>query len=317
MRVQQLCGHFLAYCQTNKQLSEHTINAYALDLRVFSTFIGRNKKIQQCGRSQIRSFIRHEYERGLSKATIKRRIACLKVMFRWLELDEIIEVNPFHKLDTKVRLPSRLPNDISDRKIKILFMRAREKIKNSPLNKTLETKHLSQIKRHINDLNVLICIELLFYTGVRVSELSNIKMEHINLEENNIFIIGKGNRERHVFVPDSSLKKLIIKYISLRYLFTPEHDTFLINRHSKPLSPQMIRLLIHTLSKKCQIQSRVTPHMFRHTNATKLLERDVDIRYVQKLLGHNSISTTQIYTHVKKQDLLRKVTQSNIRELTM
>ncbi len=317
MKLSKATNHFLTYCQHNKQLSRHTLRAYEIDLNDFMKFVGPRKSIKNCDKFLIREFIQHLYERGLSKASVKRRIACLKVMFRWLEIDEVIAENPFHKLNVQIQLPSRLPNNINDTDLKTLFITMRRQI-GLPANSKYTKAQLDQVSdsHPINDISTLLAMELLFSTGIRVSELTQISLDDISIKESSIFIHGKGDKERYVFLPDRAIKNLVNFYIERRLQVSPSHGYLFVNKLGSPLSPQMIRLFFSRLATKAKLGKNITPHMFRHTTASKLLENDVDIRYVQKLLGHQDISTTQIYTHVSKSNLRLKIQGSGLRAVT-
>ena len=163
------------------------------------------------------------------------------------------------------------------------------------------------------DLTAYIATELLFATGMRVSELASLRDTSVDVEDGTITIIGKGNRERRVFVPDE-IKSLLSDYRNARDLCATTAETFLVNSRGAAASPQMIRRLIRLHGERSDVRDRVTPHMFRHSVATYLLEKGVDIRYVQRLLGHRSISTTEIYTHVADAALKVRITERHPRK---
>ena len=154
--------------------------------------------------------------------------------------------------------------------------------------------------------------ELLFATGMRVSELASLMDAAVDVDDGTITIIGKGNRQRRVFVPDD-LKSLLTDYRTARDRAASSADTFLVNSRGEAASPQMIRRLIRLHGERSSVRDRVTPHMFRHSVATYLLEEGMDIRYVQRLLGHRSISTTEIYTHVADAALKVRITERHPR----
>lgn len=137
----------------------------------------------------------------------------------------------------------------------------------------------------------------MFATGIRVSELCNIKDEDINLEERTLKIFGKGSKERMLYIGSGEVVKILKKYKEV-IKDKENNGFFFINKFNLKLSEQSVRILLNTLEKRLNLSIHITPHMFRHTFATNLLEKDVDIRYIQKILGHSSISVTQIYTHV-------------------
>src|SRR6185436_15008394 len=147
----------------------------------------------------------------------------------------------------------------------------------------------------------IIIIELLFATGARVSEIAELREENINLYTGNILIRGKGNKERIIQVCNHETIAILRSYRELcNKRKTKDKGYFLVNRFARKLSDQSIRNVVKKLSRRAGITKRITPHVFRHSFATLLLERDVDIKYIQSLLGHSSITTTQIYTHVNR-----------------
>ncbi len=314
MTISETIKQFLNHCRYSKNLSAHTIKAYSIDFKKFMNFSASKKHISECDVIFLRTYTRHLFkECNLKETSIKRRIASLKVMFRWLELNDIIEINPFHRLDTQIRLPKRLPRGLTRREIRTVIKTA---IKDVGVNsaKIYKNKGLLTIKKvKFSNLTTLIAIELLFSTGIRVGELVNITLNDINLKDHTISIVGKGDRERRVFIPGDEIRNLIETYINTRELKEPETNHLLINSRNQPASTQYIRKLIRLNGETANLPQRLTPHMFRHSTATHLLESGVDIRKVQKLLGHQSITTTQIYTHVSDSSLKATIFASHPR----
>jgi integrase/recombinase XerD len=144
----------------------------------------------------------------------------------------------------------------------------------------------------------IVTIEMLFSTGVRVSELSNLKIKDINIRTGNIKIFGKGSKERIIQICDFEVLTLLKEYSKIFDLENKVHEYFLLNRLNKNFSEQSIRLMLKKYQKNINSSKNITPHMFRHSFATLLLEEGVDVRYIQSMLGHASISTTEIYTRV-------------------
>jgi integrase/recombinase XerD len=152
-------------------------------------------------------------------------------------------------------------------------------------------------------------IELLFATGLRVSELCSINADHIDLDNGSILIMGKGAKERVLQIGNPEVLSVLRRYVKENEVHIHETGCFFVNRLSSRISEQSVRFLIKQLCAKAAVEQNITPHMFRHTFATLLLEEDVDIRYIQRMLGHSSILTTQIYTHVtveKQRQILTK-----------
>ncbi len=300
MLIKEVIEQFLIHCKHTKKLSTHTIRAYTTDLESFLEF-SRNASLPECDRVLLRNYLRYLFEKcGLKETTVKRRFACLKAMFRWMEVEEIIQENPFRKIDLNIKLPSRLPRGLSEHEL--------QKLLNTPL-KPLEITYRSQLTRkrcksiatdrlRFRALTTLICQDILFATGIRVGELAAITLEDIDLQSQTIKIHGKGDRERLVFLPNSQLSEQIASYLYARECFSSNCKYLIITTRGTRADTQYIRILIRIAGEEANITRRITPHMLRHSTATHLLNSGIDIRFVQKLLGHQSITTTQIYTQV-------------------
>lgn len=319
MQTSSACHHFLEHCRLERNLSKHSLRAYATDLAEFRRFLGRysdsDPSVSECDRVRIRAFLQYLFdERGLKETSVKRRMACLKSMFHWLETERIITVSPFRHLELKIRLPKRLPRSLSVRELNNLFYAPTRALG----LQTVETYHFEELPeelsgRAFNHLTTLLALELLFATGIRVGELVAIKHEHVDRYEGVIHIQGKGDRDRKVYIADTELNKLIVTYSTLRSLRSPQGDTLLINSRGGSATTQFIRKLIREAGEIAKLSRRVTPHMLRHSCATQLLEAGVDIRFVQRLLGHHSIATTQIYTQVSDRVLKEAICSANTR----
>jgi site-specific recombinase XerD len=283
---------FLRHCQSIRKLSAHTVRAYELDLARFSEFLGRRAPVAACDRNVLHDYVRHLFEvRSLKEASVKRHLATLRSLFRWLEEDHGDIEDPFRGTRIRIRMPKRLPRVIARADLRRLLAQERPP--------------------SFADLTGYVATELLFATGMRVSELAALQDRAVDLDDGTITIVGKGNRQRRVFVPDE-IKSLLRDYRAARDRCASA-DTFLVNTRGAAASPQMIRRLIRVHGERSAVRDRVTPHMFRHSVATYLLEEGVDIRYVQRLLGHRSISTTEIYTHVADAALKVRITERHPR----
>lgn len=202
-------------------------------------------------------------------------------------IEDIIEVNPFGKIDTSFREPILLPKTIPLDTIKQILAFAYSELSSAS----------TQYKKKAASRDIAV-LELLFATGARVSEVCSLKPNDINITDYTIRFYGKGSKERIIQIENTSVRNAINNY---RKLFESEIKTsgyFFVNKLHKRLAEQSVREMIDKYAKLSESNMHITPHMFRHSFATLLLEEDVDIRYIQKLLGHSSITTTQIYTHV-------------------
>lgn len=279
-------SRFLDHCRIGKRLSPNTLRAYQTDFAEFSAFIGGAKAVADIDRDSLRRFARKLFDvDGLKETSAKRRMASLKVMFRWLERDEVIPLSPFHRLDLSIRLPHRLPRNLAANEMRTL-LRACD---------TLGDDHIGHMTKF-----TIIC---LFSTGVRVGELVSIKTEDIDQHDGSIRVRGKGNRERRVFLLKGEAASALRQYLRSRRLTRSKCENLLVAQNGRAVDTQYVRRLVVRAAEQAGLSRRVTPHMLRHTAATQLVEAGVDIRFVQKLLGHASIATTQIYTQVSDASL--------------
>jgi integrase/recombinase XerD len=292
--LSMLSNRYLEHCQIQKNLNYKTLKAYKIDLSQFILFMGTTD-------GNLSKLNLSDYSVTLHKAykprTIKRKIACIKAFSKWLEYEEIINETPFTKLNLKFQEPHLLPRTISLDVIELILRAA---------YRDLSQPHISTYKYNAALRNIAV-LELLFATGIRVSELCTLKPENINLTNKFVRIFGKGSKERIIQIENSEVVAALQNYKDnfLENIESTGH--FFVNRLNCRLSEQSVRYMIRQYVSKINVSEHITPHMFRHSFATLLLEEDVDIRYIQQILGHSSILTTQIYTHVsnkKQKDIL-------------
>lgn len=269
-------------------LSDHTLRAYENDLKKAETYWGHHRQLGQITKNDLRNYIRHQREEHESReSSIKRRIASLKLLFKWAHHEAMVETNPFDGLQEKIRLPKRLPRALDRRDAQCLVTAV----------KTIKRKD------NLDTSCQKIAIRLLLETGIRVSELTSIRLEDISISDRSIKIHGKGNRQRLVFFLTNEMVLFMQTYLQKRKPSGSNRSDLLLTGDGSIVKPPKVRKWLKTTSNDAGISRHVTPHMLRHTCATQWLESGLDIRYVQKLLGHHSISTTEIYTHVSDQGL--------------
>lgn len=287
--IEFLIKRYLDYCQFNKGLSQKTVKAYRIDLTQFAEHCTGS---QWTERSVINDYIAELQKRYKVRST-KRKLATVKAFFNYLEYEEIIESNPFAKLRIRLNEPFVLPRTIPIDTIEILLRSAYSE-------KDKYTKGGTQWRAGCRDVAVL---ELLFASGMRVSELCSLTMESIDLQDGTVRIYGKGSRERIIQIGNADVMSALRTYYNAFSSDIVRGGPFFLNRLNHRLSEQSVRFMINKYAMRSNIALHITPHMFRHSFATLLLEENVDIRYIQQFLGHSSILTTQIYTHVtsKKQ----------------
>jgi integrase/recombinase XerD len=272
---------FITHCKYQKGLNNKTIKAYSIDLRQYSNF--SDGKIEK---DTLTCFIEHLHKSYKPK-TVKRKIATLKAFVNYLYFEEIIEYNPFLKIKTSFKQPLILPKTIPLNEI--------NKILTCAYTQFAHANSEYQRKTTVRDIAIL---ELLFATGARVSELCSLKTESISINDGYVKIYGKGSRERLIQIENKDVIKALSDYEKAFFNSIASTGYFFINKFNSRISEQSVRLMVKKYANMADCNKNVTPHTFRHSFATLLLEEDVDIRYIQKLLGHSSITTTQIYTHV-------------------
>lgn len=292
--LQTHISYYLNYCQAQKRLDTKTLKAYRIDLKQFEQKIPTDD-ISNVSPDVLETYIANLHQTYAPK-TVKRKIASVKAFFHFLELKEKIDRSPFHKIEIKFREPVILPKTISLRTIETFLSTIYQQ------RKSAKTDH--QRRNALRDAAV---IETLFATGIRISELCSLKPSDVDLQDNCILIYGKGSKERKLQIGNEDVARILRKYKDsyLSEMQTCNH--FFANQNSTPLSDQSVRRMINKYTALSPIELHITPHMFRHTFATSLLEADVDIRYIQEMLGHSSIHITEIYTHVamaKQRDIL-------------
>ncbi len=299
--IQSAAEEFFKHCTYEKNLSVKTLKAYGIDLAQLTNFLiekNYSLEVHQITKKELREYL--EKLSTLKPKSVKRKVATIKAMFNYLEFEDKIEINPLRKMRINIKEPKRLPRVMDIREIGRIFKYAYSQ--NDKISDPASYHYQASLR------NIAV-VELLFITGARVSEISNLKIENIDLVSGAVSIKGKGNKERFIHICNHETLKILKQYKSL---FADKIDNasgfFLINRLGHKLSDQSIRQIVKHLSSKAGIQKHITPHVFRHSFATLLLEKDVDIKYIQSLLGHSSIMTTQIYTHVnraKQKQILR------------
>lgn len=285
---------YLAYCQYQKRLDAKTLKAYRIDLAQFHAYVP-SASISEMTPDLLEGFIRNLHQ-TYKPRTVKRKIASLKALFHYFEYRELIDKNPFSRLQIRFREPVLLPKTIPLHTMELLLSTIYRQASNA--------RTTYQKKKTLRDAAV---IELLFATGMRISELCSLKEADVSLPDRTILIYGKGSKERRIQIGSDAVADILEAYKNAFKTEIQGCGYFFTSQNSTPLSDQSVRRMIRKYASLAAIGLHITPHMFRHTFATSLLEADVDIRYIQEMLGHSSIHVTEIYTHVamsKQRDIL-------------
>ena len=308
--IQAQMEQYLLYCEKERRLSENTLKAYRLDMEHFERFmtrIGCSGTIDSAlTKPMLQQYIAEMNERYAVK-TVKRRIAALRGFCNWLEEGEMLEINPFRQMKLKIREPFRLPSAMSMKEVELVLEAVYEK----GMHYTGRSLGMTTQFLHYRDILV---IEMLFATGVRVQELCSIQFNDMDFFHRTVRIIGKGNKERIVYYGNDAVNFALKQYNWVRKEMCFGGDYLFVNKFGDPLSPQAVRNIIKKYVLLADIKRNITPHSFRHTFATLLLEEGVDLRYIQEFLGHSSISTTQIYLHVADKKALKMLAKKHPRK---
>ncbi len=285
--LSSLIADYLETGEYEKQLSPDTIKAYRIDLRQFVDFT----KGAWADKDTLNQYIKY-LNQHFAPRSVKRKLASVRAFYHEMEMSGELEENPFNKLHIRIHSPQQLPRIIPEQIVQALLQSAYDAY--------------AQGGREV--LRDIVVLELLFSTGLRVSELCALSKDTFLLNDKGLRLLvkGKGRKERIIQVTTPELLQLVQTYCDAFSKEIQEQGAILFNRRGRPISPQPVRRIINKYLNRIGASDHVTPHMFRHTFATSLLEAGMDIRYIQSLLGHSSISTTQIYTHVtaRQQTLL-------------
>jgi len=297
---------FIKYCQNQRRLSPDTVKAYGLDLKGFAEFLSTlNPPVTNCAdvaKQTLQEYVAYLNENFAVK-TVRRRIASVRSFYNYLESEEIILVNPFDKFHLNMKEPFRIPKTMSlaevGRILEAVYGESPTLFPVRPQSNNVTSEELilrPNSKGFIWERDVAI-LELLFAGGLRVSELCKLELGDFSTDHLAIRINGKGNKERTIYLENIEVAKALNRYLMFREAVGVDNPYIFISKFHEPLSTQAVRNLVNKYAKLAGIDKKITPHIFRHSFASLLLEEGVDIKYIQDFLGHSSISTTQIYLH--------------------
>jgi len=281
-QVPDAVATFLGYLQTERGASPHTLKSYAADLAEFERFLREQglPELAAVDARLLRAYLMRLHQRGLAKSSIARKLASVKSCFRFLTRRGLVEGNPTRQIRTPSaprRLPSFLPKDES------------KELLDRPLD-------LSEAGRRDRAL-----LELLYASGLRVAECCGLDLEDLDRHGATVRVLGKGDRERVVPVGDEALAALGA-YLALR---SEGRGPLFRNHRGGRLTTRSVHRIVKRLARAAGITRRVSPHTLRHTFATHMLGEGADLRLIQELLGHRRLSTTQRYTHVSPEHLMK------------
>ncbi len=281
-----------------KNLSERTTSAYEKDLAQFVAVTGDDILIQDLRPEHINQFVEWMRDGSFSDASIKRKIASLKVFFNYLEFNDYITVSPLRKVKITFKDEKELPEILTAKQVSKLLAAPALKLKEIEKKIKLNPNDPKLRRRWFFTLRDRAILELLYSTGMRIGELSMLNIDDINLKEKTVRIVGRGNRVRTGYIVSDDVKQLIKLYINERQKIDTDDSALFLNRKNTRLSIHSIENIFRKYAQEAKLPRNITPHSLRHTVAAVLLENGADIRFVQNLLGHASITTTQLYSEL-------------------
>ena len=279
---------FLNYLKNIRLYSKKTVASYEYDLKDYALFLEKNNlTIKDDNDKTLKLYLNYVYDKKISNKSISRHLSSLRTYYDFLKKENIVTENIFKNVKNP-KIEKNIPNFISRDKLNEIFT----SFNDSDL-----------------DIRNRLVIELLYATGLRVGELVNIKIKDIDFGAQSIKVLGKGSKERYVFY-NNTTKEVLKKYLVVRKKIQKKaNDYLLLNDKGTPIKEASVRKIIQTTLMKCGIKSKITPHTFRHTFATDLLNQGLDLVNVKELLGHASLNTTSIYTHITN-DRIKEVYQN-------
>ncbi len=293
---------YLYHCLTRKRLDAKTVRAYRTDLNDFSEYL-RALDGDYLDKKCIGCYI-DSLHQSKAPRTVKRKIASLQAFYHYLVYEELISESPLYKLDLSFKLPQRLPRYIPNHVLSAFYQALYEQ----------KDQAATDYQYGCAVRNIAV-VELLFATGLRISELCNLSLQAVRLADRELIIHGKGDKERILQLTEDVTVAALKEYEVLYRNRIAACGYFFVNGYGNRLSDQSVRNMLNKLSAATPVCYHITPHMFRHSFATSLVNQDVDIRCIQEILGHSSIKTTEIYTHVDLTKQKRVLEAKNPRKL--
>jgi len=283
---------FKSYLKIERSLSDNTIDSYLRDVRKLSGFSQeKNLNELQITKTEVKEFIAVINKEGISARSQSRIISGIKAFYKYLILEDYLTVNPTELIESP-KIGLKLPDTLSV----------------SEIDSLISAIDLSHPQGERNRA----ILEVLYSCGLRVSELTNLKLSNIRFKEGYVKLVGKGNKERFAPIGGVAIKFLKIYLNEIRThqdIKKGSEDIVFLNRRGKQLTRVMIFTIIKDLATKIGMKKKISPHTFRHSFATHLIEGGADLRAIQEMLGHESITTTEIYTHLDREFLRESIIQ--------
>lgn len=305
MRIDRAQGSYIRWLLATRNLSSHTVRAYDGDIAAFVRYVGVRTTVGRINNDSVIAFVEALRASDLTHASIRRRVAGVRGFCRWLTSQQLLSSDPFHGVTLSTGRQRSLPRVIPEHELSRLL----DHLSNSAAG---DFHRPDAILARPRECTTLLAVSLMLVTGVRVNELTGIRCIDIDLPSRSLLVLGKGQRERVVFLPNDWIAAFTGAYLAARTALQLTQPQLLFNDYHRPLTPDAMRARLAKASARAGLRIHVTPHMLRHTAATQLIEAGVDIRFIQRLLGHASLTTTEIYTHVSDRALRQIVTETDV-----
>jgi site-specific recombinase XerD len=305
MQVGRARTEYRSWLLATRDLSPHTIRAYDADIAAVQRHVGTRASVREITTDALVAFMHTQRTAGLSARSLRRRASGIRGFCRWLLSRGLLDADPWADMTVSAGRSRHLPKVVpaADLSHLIAHLRREADVDDFSGDDALRNPH---------EATTLLAVTLMLATGVRVNEVVGITCQSIDLRARTVRILGKGRRERQVFLTNGWITAFVRAYLRTRAALDVHHEQLLFSRRRSPLTPAAMRSRLHKASDRAGVMTQVTPHMLRHTAATQLIEAGVDIRFIQRLLGHASLSTTEVYTHVSDRALLRVVSDADV-----
>jgi integrase/recombinase XerD len=273
---------FKAYLQLERSMADNTTEAYLRDVRALAAYLPEGLRMEDISLQHLQEFLAYIHELELAAATQARMLSGIKSFFGYLELEHVITADPSELLEAP-KLRRTLPDVLSIEDLELLFAAIDHSTPEGQRNRAI--------------------LETLYSCGLRVSELTQLQLSHLYLDIGFVRVVGKGNKERLIPIGSEAVKQVKLYREHIRNKAEPKkghEDILFLNRRGAGLSRVMVFLIVKELAAKAGIEKNIHPHTLRHSFATHMVEAGADLRAVQEMLGHKSITTTEIYTHLDR-----------------
>jgi site-specific recombinase XerD len=305
MRIDRAQGGYIRWLLATRNLSPHTVRAYDSDIATFARYVGPHTAVGRINHDSVITFVEALRASGLAPSSIRRRVAGVRGFCGWLTSQQLLKSDPSYGVTLSTGRQRSLPRVVPEHELsRLLAYLCRSAARDIHRPDTILARP--------RECTTLLAVSLMLATGVRVNEVTGIRCIDIDLPSRSLRVLGKGQRERIVFLTNDWIVAFTSAYLTAHTSLRLPQPQLLFNDCHRPLTPDAMRSRLAKASASAGLRIHVTPHMLRHTAATQLIEAGVDIRFIQRLLGHASLTTTEIYTHVSDRALREIVTETDV-----